>query len=173
MTRVLLRRAPTAVIATLAAAGVLLFAPIDATLTVRIYLLVIGALALLTLVGATGFAAGRSGSRFERALVRPRRRARRPEELEQLERQVLLAVENAADFHFRLRPALVAAVDAALWRLHGVDLALQPERAAELLPPALWDVVRPDLPPPADRRGPGPPLERLDDLVTVIERMAP
>jgi hypothetical protein len=170
--RILARWVPSTVGATLIAGGVLLFAPVDTSLTIRIYLVVVGALALLTLVAATAHAAGTAPSEFERALVRKRRRAVRPEDLDRLERQVALAQENAFDFYSRLRPALIEATAAALWRTHGVDLKTQPERARELLPPDVWETVRPDLERPTDRDERGPALARIDALVTGIERMS-
>jgi hypothetical protein len=172
MIRVLLRRAPTILAATLIVAGVLLFADVDATLATRIYLLLVGALVLLTLVGATEFAARPEQSSFERALVRRPRRGTRPEELERLERQVALSVQNGFDFHVRLRPALREAAAAALWHRHGVDLDASPEQARALVPPTLWEVVRPDLELPEDRHAPGPSLTRIDALVAEIERMS-
>ena len=173
MTRILLRWVPSTLGATLIAAGVLFLAPVDTALTVKVYLLVVGALALLTLVAATAHAAGAAPSQFERALVRPRRRAVRPDDLERLERQVALAQENVFDFYSRLRPVLIDAASAALWRNHGVDLATQPDRARELLPPDVWDVVRPDAERPTDRHATGPPLGRIDAIVAGIERMSP
>jgi hypothetical protein len=172
MTRILLRWVPLTVGATLIAGGVLFLAPVDTALTVKIYVLVVGALALLTLVAATAHAAGSAPSEFERVLVRPRRRAVRPDDLERLERQVALAQENAFDFYSRLRPALIDAASAALWRNHGVDVATQPDRARELLPPEVWEVVRPDAERPSDRHAQGPSLRRIDALVTGIERMS-
>ena len=173
MTRIFLRWIPATLGATLIAGGVLLLSPVDSSLTVRIYVLVVGALALLTLVAATAHAAGTAPSAFERALVRRPRRHVRPDELERLERQVALAQENAFDFHSRLRPPLIAATAATLWRTHGVDLAADPERAQRLLPREVWDVVRPDVERPSDRHAPGPPLARIDGIVSAIERMAP
>ncbi len=173
MIRVLLRRAPAILTATLVAAGVLLFADVDVTLAVRIYVLLLGALILLTLVGATEFAARSGPSAFERALARRRRGSVRPDELERLERQVVLSVQNAFDFHARLRPAFRAAAGAALWRRHGIDADAQPEKAAVLLPHDLWDVVRPDREPPEDRLAPGLSLTQIDQLVSEIERMSP
>jgi hypothetical protein len=170
--RVLLRWVPSAVAATLIAGGVVLLAPVDTALTVRIYVLVVGALALLTLVAATAHAAGAAPSEFERALRPKLRRPRRPDELERLERQVALAQENAFDFYSRLRPALIDAASAALWRGHGVDLASHPERARALLAPVVWDVVRSDFPRPSDRHEVGPSLARIDEIVAAIERMS-
>lgn len=164
---VLLRWAPAAFVTTLVAVGVVLFSTVDRQLTLQIYALVVGALVLLTVVAVTAVAAGSRRSPFELALRPRRRRPVRPEELERLERQVGLAVESSFDFHFRLRSALVAAAEATLWRRHGVPL----ERGESYLPPEVWELARPDLPPPDDRLSPGPSLERLNSAVTVLERM--
>ena len=59
MRRVLLRWVPFAVVATLVVLVVLLAAPIDRDLVLRIYALVVGGLALATLTAATGFATRR------------------------------------------------------------------------------------------------------------------
>ena len=172
MTRILLRWVPAAVGSTLLMAGVLLFAPFETELTLRVYLLVLGALALATVVSATAEAAGTRPSEFERALAPAPARPARPDELERLERQVALGVESAIDFHSRLRPALVDAAAAALWRAHAVSLEAQPERARELLPEDVWAIVRPDRARPVDRDEPGPSLDELDRVVTAIERMS-
>lgn len=164
---VLLRWVPAALVATLVAVGVVLFSTVDRQLTLQIYVLVVGALALLTVVAVTAIATRGRPSPFVEAMRPRRRRPARPEELERLERQVALAVENSFDFYFRLRPALVAAAEATLWRRHGVPL----ERAEGRLPPEVWELVRPDLPPPEDRLAPGPPLERLNSAVAALERM--
>ena len=169
MTRVLLRWAPFAILVTLVALIVLLVAPIDRDLVLRIYALVLGGLALATLTTATGFATRRTKSEFASALRRKPVRFGRPEELERLERQVALSIENAADFHFRLRRTLVAAADAAVWRRHGVSL----ERGEDLMPARLWAVVRPDCAAPADRRAAGPSLQEVSALVDEIERIGP
>jgi len=75
--------------------------------------------------------------------------------------------ENAADFHFRLRPTLVAAADAAVWRRYGLEL----DRAQGVLSPELWAIVEPECEPPPDRRAPGPPLADIEAAVVEIERI--
>ena len=169
MRTVLLRRVPLAAFLTMVALLLAYAAPIDRDLLVRIYALVIGGLALATLSAATTFAARQTKSQFALAMRTPRVRDSRPEALARLERQVSLALENAGDFHFRLRPSLVEAADAALWRRHGVQL----ERAEPYVSAELWALIRPDLPVPQDRRAPGPPLARVESLVDEIERMRP
>lgn len=66
-----------------------------------------------------------------------------------------------------LRPLLVPIVAARLGR-RGVDMALAPRRAQELLGDVLWEIVRPDRPPAAYRVGRG---LAGDDLRTAIERL--
>lgn len=169
MRRVLLRWAPFAAFVTLVALFVFLAAPVDRDLVLRIYALVVGGLALATLSAATGFAERRTTSQFAAALRRKPVRFGRPEELERLERHVALSIENAADFHYRLRRTLVAAADAAVWRRHGVSL----ERAEDLMPAGLWAAVRPDCEAPIDRRAAGPSLEEVSALIDEIERIGP
>jgi hypothetical protein len=167
MRGVLTRWLGLALLVTLALGVLLMFVPVDQDLVLRVYLLVMGALALLTGTAAVTHAARRRRSSFEAAMRPTPVRAERPEELVRLERQVALATENAADFHFRLRPSLVAAADGAVWREHGVPL----DRAERLLSPELWAVVRPDLEPPRDRRAAGPTTAELEALLDEIERI--
>jgi len=172
VTRVLVRWLPSIVGATLLAGGALLLAPVDTELTIRIYLVVVGALVLLTLVTAVATVAAATPSTFERALAPRPHPSARPDELVRLERQVTLGEVNTFDFYSRVRPALVDAAAATLWRRHAVSLETQPERARALLPPEVWRVVRPDFPRPTDRHAPGPPITDLDDVVAAIERMS-
>ena len=167
MRRVLLRWVPLATMATVAVGLVLMLAPIDRELVLRIYALVLGGLAIATLSAATAFAARRTKSAFAAALRTQPVRHGRPEELERLERQVALSVENAADFHFRLRPTIVAAADAAVWRRYGLQL----DAAEPVLSSELWEVVDPERPPPPDRRASGPPLADIAAMVDEIERI--
>jgi hypothetical protein len=66
-----------------------------------------------------------------------------------------------------LRPLLVPIVAARLGR-RGVDMALAPRRAQELLGDVLWEIVRSDRPSAAYRVGRG---LAGDDLRTAIERL--
>ena len=66
-----------------------------------------------------------------------------------------------------LRPLLVPIAAARLGR-RGVDMALAPRRAQELLGDVLWEIVRPDRPSAAYRVGRG---LAGDDLRTAIERL--
>ena len=66
-----------------------------------------------------------------------------------------------------LRPLLVPIVAARLGR-RGVDMALAPRRAQELLGDVLWEIVRPDRPSATYRVGRG---LAGNDLRTAIERL--
>jgi hypothetical protein len=66
-----------------------------------------------------------------------------------------------------LRPLLVPIVAARLGR-RGVDMALAPQRAQELLGDVLWEIVRPDRPSAAYRVGGG---LADDELRTAIEHL--
>jgi hypothetical protein len=66
-----------------------------------------------------------------------------------------------------LPPLLVPIVDARL-RRRGVDMALAPQRAQELLGDRLWEIVRPDRPSAA--HGAGEDLAD-DDVRAAIERL--
>jgi hypothetical protein len=66
-----------------------------------------------------------------------------------------------------LRPLLVPIVAARLGR-RGVDMALAPRRAQELLGDVLWEIVRPDRPSAAYRVGRG---LAGDDLREAIDRL--
>jgi hypothetical protein len=68
----------------------------------------------------------------------------------------------------RSLPPLLAPIAAARLGRHGVDMALAPRRAQELLGDTLWEIVRPDRPPAA--HGVGGRLAG-DDLRAAIERL--
>jgi hypothetical protein len=86
-------------------------------------------------------------------------------------RQIVDALREAEQSEFgvdrSLRPLLVPIVAARLGR-RGIDMALAPRRAQELLGDVLWEIVRPDRPSAAYRVGRG---LAADDLRTAIERL--
>lgn len=172
MKRVLFRRVPLALLLSLVFVSLLLFGRLPREPVVQGYLLVLGGLAGLTALAAARFAQGEAGpSQFERALRRRWPRVKRPERLEQLERHVALASESAFDLHFRLRPTVATIASERLWSRHGIDLEARPDRARSLLSPELWDLVRSDRPPPANRLGRGPGSAELGVVVDALERI--
>ena len=94
---------------------------------------------------------------------RRRRRPRRYErlrQLEEVEHAAAFCLSTAFDVHFRLRPHLVRIAEHRLGA-RGARLA----DGASLLGPELWEVVRPDREPPADRHARGIDLAGLRAMV--------
>jgi hypothetical protein len=144
-------------------------------LAVDSYLLFVGALFLLALTRATHLLSAGAPSEVEQRLS-PRRRGRRSElgeqlpELDRIEREIVMGSVAAFDFHRRVRP-LVREVAEHRLRRRGVFLDEQPARARAILGEDLWELVRPDRPPPEDRHGPGLELDDLEAAVARLERL--
>jgi hypothetical protein len=86
-----------------------------------------------------------------------------------LVREVELSTYNAFHFYARLRPLLRDVAAHRLRSRYGVELDAEPGRARELVASEAWEVVRPDLEPPADRLGSGPTVGELRVLVDELE----
>lgn len=159
--------------ATLASAA-LLFArfaePGRFSLELDIYVLVLGAMALLAGVLAIRGAFPREvGSAIEAALERAPASAIRPAELERLEREVYLGAATAFDLHFRLRPTLR---EVALQRLadrRGLRLDRGGTAVEEVLGEELWELVRSDREPPSRRHAPGAGVAGVRNAVERLE----
>ena len=145
------------------------FVPVELGLVLDVYVLFLGAVTLLALVRTTGVAQpGSAQSPFDRALVVAKPRPERPPDLLRLEQQVALAATTAFDVHFRFRPVAREIAAQRLWRRHACDLEADPERAESLLGGDVWELVRPDRPPPDDPFAAGLPPGRM---ATVVERL--
>jgi hypothetical protein len=110
------------------------------------------------------------------ASLRPRRgpRAQRrevPGTLARIEQEVALAVAGSFDLHHRLRPRLRGLAIDLLAARRGIALDGDPERARSALGDETWELVRPDRPPPEDRRARGIPIQDLDHVVESLERL--
>jgi hypothetical protein len=168
----LLRTLPAALTATLALVLLLAFRPVRPGLVLDGYVLVLGALLLTALVGATRRAQpGGTASAFERALRRSPPEAKRPAELAKLEREVTLGIGSAFYLHVRLLPVLREIAAERLRERRGIDLAARPEAARAALPEPLWELVRPDRPAPEDRDAPGLRPAHLREAVDALERI--
>ena len=133
-----------------------------------VYLLCIGAVLLLALVRTTrAQAPTERGSQFDAALAAMRRAPAQSGE-PALVREVELSTYTAFHFYARLRPLLRDIAAHRLRSRYGVELDVEPARARELVGREAWDVVRPDLEPPADRLGKGP---TEDDLRVVVDEL--
>ena len=100
------------------------------------------------------------------ALRREPEQPPRPAQLERLERELTMATSTAFDLHARLRPQLRDIVTLRL-AARGVRL----EDAEGELDPVLWDLVRPDRTPPADRHADGISPAELRRTVEALEAL--
>jgi hypothetical protein len=152
------------VIASGACAYVSLAVPADRTVAVRIYLLVVGALAMVAVLAALGAAVpGRRRSQLAQALSERATPPQRLSELARMEREVMLAVGSAYDLHRRLLPQLREIAQA---RLERTGKRPGPDTLGRW-----WELLRPDRPEPEDRFAPGIPEADLRALVADLERM--
>jgi hypothetical protein len=154
----------------LVAGFVALTLPVSDELVLDLYLLFLGAVTLLALVRTTRVAhPGSGGSPFENALRPSQPRSHRPPELVRLEHRLALAATTAFDVHYRLRPVVREIAAARLWARHAVDLESEPERAASLLGGEVWELVRPDRPPPPEPFGQGLGLAGIEAVAAELE----
>ena len=110
------------------------------------------------------------------AIAPPWRRRRRkavelPADLESLELAVELALSSEFDRHYRLRPWLVETSAGLLAARRGVNLAADQERAALLLGPELWELVRPERPEPPGRGRQELDPAQLEKMVAALEKL--
>lgn len=166
------RLAPLPVLATVGLLAVLAFVPGRTELALHVYLLVLAGLTLGWLVIVLDRSHPRpQGSPFDVGLRERRRAVHSLPELARLEREVTLATTTAFDVHFRLRPVLRRIAARTLQSRRGVELDRDPATSSRLLGPDLWELVRPDREPPADRSAPGLELAVLGRMVTSLERL--
>jgi hypothetical protein len=135
-----------------------------------IYLLFICAIAVLALLKAIR---GFSMERFSYEQNEPSRQSdgALPPGLSRIERGVALGAATSFDFHFRLRPLLQEIARQRLTTHHGIDLELRHLDAQVVLGKELWEIVRPDKEPPANRFAAGLSLDRLRTAVTRLEQI--
>jgi hypothetical protein len=165
-----LRGARLLVLPTVVLLGVAVFASGRLELAVRIYALIVCAVALALAVGSLRNAfpqtpRHRSPRRGRERRADPRRG------LAQLENEVTMGAGNTLDLHFLFRPHLRLIAAGLLEGRRGVALDEEPERARRLLGDETWELVRADRPVPADRRGPGLSTDALERVVVSLERL--
>ena len=151
-------------VATLVLGYMLLSEPRWQSIIIRIYVLLLGALALFAVVSATTESAPREArSPFDAALPRGKPKSEPLSELTRLTREVSLATSTAYDLHFRLLPHLR---EIAQCRLERSGKTAGPDTLGDW-----WELLRPDRPEPADRFAPGIKQAELRALVSDLERM--
>lgn len=135
------------------------------TIVIRLYILLLGVLALFALLTATAERLPSSRrSPFEAALPRGAPPARPLPEVERMKREVALACATAYDLHARLLPHLREIAGA---RLERAGRSAGPETLGPW-----WDLLRPGRPEPDDRFAPGIKESELRSLVDELERMS-
>jgi hypothetical protein len=152
-------------------AGALLFARLVAPgwfeLELDIFILVVGALAVVNVVVAAREAFPREErSALAEALDPEPLDLQRPAELDRLERELTMATATAFDTHARLRPVVREIV--------GVRLAargLRLEASEDLLGPELWELARDDRAAPTDRHARGIGAESLRSVIERLEAL--
>lgn len=156
-------------LATVLAVAALVAAPDRRDLVLDVYVLALGGIAVIRLVGLTRrrLEPGEH-SEFEEALHRRAERPVRIAERDKLAREVQLGMQTAFDLHYRLRPTLV---EIAENRLAGRGVRLESDRAQRLLGDETWELLRPDRQPPQDRNAPGIGHDELERLVGALERI--
>jgi hypothetical protein len=136
--------------------------------------LVLGQGKTVALAAALAFAAALAAATA--VVLRPAQRPQPPprardDEMPLRLRQIVDALRESEQSEFgvdrSLRPLLVPIAAARLGR-RGIDMALAPRRAEELLGDRLWEIVRPDRMPAASRVSRG---LAGDDLREAIERL--
>ena len=171
MIRRSLRWMSVGILVTLAYLVARAIAPGRRDLLLDAYVLALGSIASLALLSSVRRASGSDvDSPLDEALARPPGQAPRLPELERLEREVSFAASTEFDLHFRLRPLVTEIVEPRLER-HGLRLESSSTGARELLGEELWDLVRPDREPPANRNAPGPGLDSVERIVDRVERL--
>jgi hypothetical protein len=158
------------VLPTIALGVVVAFIPGRVGLVMRIYALVVCAVALAVALGAL------------RRVYPPERRLRmpggngtphgeHPSTLARIEHEAALGVTGSFDLHYRLVPRLRSVASGLLESRRRISLETQPEEAETVLGPEAWELVRPDRAAPADRLARGIAPDALRRVVDSLERV--
>ena len=170
MSRKLLPILGFGLLATVFAAVALVAAPERRELILDLYVLALGGIAVIRLVGLIRRKRmPGERSEFDDALHAAHRMSLRIAERDKLEREVQLGMQTAFDLHYRLRPTLV---EIAHNRLAGRGISLENEpRAKSVLGHEAWELLRPDREPPRDRNARGIGTDELGRVVSMLERI--
>jgi hypothetical protein len=137
-----------------------------------IWVVLATALVLFTLIQhRRGSSWSPAASRFEATLRSKKPRPPEPVELLRMERELVLGSADADHAHRRLLPLLRGAAAARISARHGFELGRRPEAARALLGEDVWELLRPDRPPPEDRHGPGVPPAQVAAVIERIESL--
>jgi hypothetical protein len=170
MKRLLAGVALGTVLATAALIVVRVVEPGRQELELDVYVLTVGAMALLAAILATRRTFPLEGqSALAAALEREKRPPVRPPDLERTERMLSMAVTTAFDLHYRLRPVLREVTEQRLADRRGLRLDSGDPSVQEACGKELWEVVRPDREAPDRRYQPGLDRTALERIVERLE----
>jgi hypothetical protein len=170
--RLLLRFVPAGCVAVVALVVLLALPQLSTPRALGIWVVLATALALYTLLlHRRGPGWSQPAGRFEAELRRKKPATGEPLELLRMEREIVLGSADADHAHRRLLPLLRATAAARISSRHGFELARRPEAARALLGDDVWELLRPDRPPPADRHGPGVSRARIAAVVERVESL--
>jgi len=158
------------VVPTLALGVIVAFLPGRVSLAVRLYALVVCAVAL----GLALTALRRSYPRakpLRRSVKRTAPRRSPPPSLARLEHETAIGVAGSFDLHHRLRPRLRTLAQSVLMTRRRLSLDDEPEAARRIVGDETWELVRSDRPPPEDRLARGLSVSELDRVVESLERV--
>ena len=170
--RVLRSSAAGVIVATLLLVVALTFRPVSADVALDGYVLLLGAIFLFALVGATTESdPDARWSPYEQALETAPAGEERPPELARVEREVALAVGSAFYEHYRLRPLLRQIAAQRLDSRFASEIDAPRKDARESLPDHAWALLDADRKPPRNRHAAGIPVDRLRAIVDALEKM--
>lgn len=158
------------VVPTLALVGVAALAPGRLALAVRIYALVVCAVALGLALSALRRSYPRAQTLRPRAVRDPGSR-RPPPSLARIEHETALGVAGAFDLHFRLAPRIRAVATGLLASRRRISGDGASDTARSVLGAEAWELVRTDRPSPDDRLARGLPVSELRRVVESLERV--
>ncbi len=158
-------------LATAALIAVIGLEPISRGSAVAIYALYVGGLVLAALVQSVKPPPWTRRSRFEEALRSRRSDRSTPPELLRAERDVRLALGSAGRLHSRFVPPLREIVSVRLLSRRGIELDRNPAAARAVIGDELWQLIRPDRPPPPDPRARGISERELHLVLDEVERI--
>ena len=149
---------------TVVTAYVLLSQPGLRSITLHVYVLIVGGLLMLGVVTSiTDNVPRRMRTELDAALAASKRPTKTLPELAKLEREVSLATVSAYDLHYRLLPSLR--------EIAAAQLARTGRGADEQTLGRWWELLRPDRPAPQDRFAGGIREADLRALVADLARM--
>lgn len=145
------------------------FLPVGVGISITVFVLAVGCVVTVSLVGRVGKEAGWTHSHF--AVVHraaPDAAAHRAQDLVAFEAIVAGAMRYEHDLYLRVRPPVRYLAWARL-AARGIDLDRDPRAAAEL--GSLYDFVKASAERPGHLFGPGVALEVLEQMADTLERI--